>query len=353
MNRPTKLLLISLATSIVTISALIILTAPDGLIDGLIQIELPYLLLAAALHITGWILWTAKVNILAKASEMPLKFNKTLKIVLTSSFAAAITPSYAGGEPVRLWLLSREEKSSGGVASAIVISERAMDIFFLIIIGTISLFVIGEQFTEYISLQITFTFIAILFLTGAVGFITSLLKPQLIKKTLKTLCKPIEKIRPGTNKQINREIDSYNKILWKYIKNKKKHLLIASTLTIGIWIIEFTIPYIILIGLGLEINLLIAWAGYALLMFLVMIPTTPGSSGVAEIGASIIYSTLVGAAYIGIFVLLWRTVTYYLDLLIGGITTSIMIKDITKIEEKIKNPLKKPDNKQTNENKLK
>ncbi|WGI16647.1 flippase-like domain-containing protein [Methanonatronarchaeum sp. AMET-Sl] len=341
MNRPAKLLLISLSISIITILGIIMFTVPEGLVEGLKQIDLFYLALAATLHITGWMFWTGRVNILAKASKMPLSYFTTLKIVLSSSFAAAITPSYAGGEPVRLYLLSREEKSSGGIATAIVISERAMDIFFLIIFGTISIFVLGERFTDYISMQIAYLFIALIFLTTIIGVLTSLFKPIIIKKTIGFLSRPLEKIRPGTINQINREIDSYNEVLWKYIKNKNKKLLIASILTFGLWGVEFSIPYVILTGLGQEVDFLTAWAGYALVMLIVMIPTTPGGSGVAEIGASIVYSAIAGTALIGIFVLIWRAVTYYLDLIIGGITTSIVLKDIKEIQDKIKKPLEK------------
>ncbi|RZN62924.1 flippase-like domain-containing protein [Methanonatronarchaeum sp. AMET6-2] len=335
MKRSGKLLLISLLISIITIAAIIILTVPEGLIDGLREINPFYLFVAGALHVAGWFFWTARIRVLSSASGMPIKFFSTLKIVLTSAFAAAITPSYAGGEPARLYLLSREKNGSGGVASAIVVSERAMDIIFFGFFGTLSLLILGERFSGYISISVAFTVIAFLFLTTGVLFLVSLFRKESIKRLAGFVVRPIEKAFPGTKDSIYREIDSYNVVLWDYIKGGKKNLLAAFLCTVGLWGLEFSIPYVLLTGLGIEVDFLAAWAGYALLMLVVMIPATPGGSGIAELGASVIYTAIAGSALIGIFVLLWRALTYYLDLLVGGITASFVVHDLKELREKI------------------
>jgi len=52
---------------------------------------------------------------------------------------------------------------------------------------------------------------------------------------------------------------------------------------------------------------------------IMMIPTTPGSSGITELSTSSLYALIVPAGMLGIFVLLWRFVTFYLNIILGVI----------------------------------
>ena len=48
-----------------------------------------------------------------------------------------------------------------------------------------------------------------------------------------------------------------------------------------------------------------------------MIPLTPGSSGIAEVGATTMYALFIPASVVGIFVVLWRIVLYYFNIALG------------------------------------
>jgi len=56
-----------------------------------------------------------------------------------------------------------------------------------------------------------------------------------------------------------------------------------------------------------------------LIAIIMMIPTTPGSSGITELSTSSLYALIVPAGMLGIFVLLWRFVTFYLNIILGVI----------------------------------
>ncbi|WP_243670997.1 flippase-like domain-containing protein [Methanoculleus chikugoensis] len=58
-----------------------------------------------------------------------------------------------------------------------------------------------------------------------------------------------------------------------------------------------------------------------------MIPLTPpGGSGVAEIGATSLYSLFVPSAIVGVFVLLWRLIFYYLNILLGLLSSLVIVR---------------------------
>jgi uncharacterized protein (TIRG00374 family) len=63
-----------------------------------------------------------------------------------------------------------------------------------------------------------------------------------------------------------------------------------------------------------------------------MLPTTPGSSGVTELGMAGLYGVLLGVSHqylLGVFVLLFRLITYHMNVICGAIFQYRIFKSIT------------------------
>ena len=69
---------------------------------------------------------------------------ESTKIVIANLFLAAITPSMAGGEPVRIYLLKKDGLSIGA-ATASVLGERLLDAVFIIFCVPIGFFVFRNK----------------------------------------------------------------------------------------------------------------------------------------------------------------------------------------------------------------
>jgi glycosyltransferase 2 family protein len=52
-----------------------------------------------------------------------------------------------------------------------------------------------------------------------------------------------------------------------------------------------------------------------------------------ELGAVPIFSTFVAAPILGVAVLAWRAITYHMNLLIGGIISLKVVKDMDRIKK--------------------
>ena len=103
------------------------------------------------------------------------------------------------------------------------------------------------------------------------------------------------------------------------------------------------IPSMILMGLGLPPYFLESYAAQALLLVIVMMPTTPGSSGVAELSTYGLYGVLIGTNHplIGVFIILFRFVTYHMNLISGAIFQFKEFKSVASFSlEEIKNKQK-------------
>ena len=84
----------------------------------------------------------------------------------------------------------------------------------------------------------------------------------------------------------------------------------------------------ILLGLGLPPFLIESYAAQVLLLVIVMLPTLPGGAGVTELGVAGLYGILIGETFIGVFVLLFRLITYYTNLIAGSIFQYRIFKSV-------------------------
>ena len=73
-------------------------------------------------------------------------------------------------------------------------------------------------------------------------------------------------------------------------------------------IVGWTIPFVVLIA---------------------MMPTTPGSAGVSEGGVAALYGVFLNSYLLGVFVLLFRLITYHMGLIAGAIFQYKIFRSIT------------------------
>jgi hypothetical protein len=57
-----------------------------------------------------------------------------------------------------------------------------------------------------------------------------------------------------------------------------------------------------------------------------MLPLTPGSSGIAEVGATSMYALFIPSSILGIFVVIWRLVLYYFNIALGIISSVLIVR---------------------------
>jgi uncharacterized protein (TIRG00374 family) len=91
------------------------------------------------------------------------------------------------------------------------------------------------------------------------------------------------------------------------------------------------IPSMILLGLGLPPFFIESYAAQVLLLVIIMMPTTPGSAGIAEAGVFGLYGVLIGTStesLIFVFIILYRFITYHMNLVAGAIFQYKIFKSV-------------------------
>ncbi len=331
--------LISIILSISVILLILYFTVNVNTLTYLshVNIQYEYFFLAVFLGIFSWFVWGWRLQVLSNAIDRNVHISlwEATKIVIANLFLANITPALAGGEPLRIYLLKKDGMSLGG-ATAAILGERLIDAICVLIFIPFAFFIYQDYLNNtYLTVGL---FIGIvLFVLFLIFFLYALKNPSKIKSFLIFLNKKISRLirkreqnEPGKIVNfIEKEVDSFHEGMMFFIGKEKITFVYVSILTVAYWAICFMIPSMLLLGLGLPPYFIESYAAQMLLLVIVTIPTTPGSSGVAEVSISGLYGVLIGGYLLGVFVLLFRLITYHMNLLAGAIFQYRIFKSLT------------------------
>jgi len=342
-NKTIKFSIItSILLSVITILIVLYLTVNPSDIELLkkTNIHYEYFAIAVLLNFFSWCIWGLRLKILSNAADknMNISWWKSTKIIMANHFLAAITPSMAGGEPVRIYLLSKEGMSTG-CATASVLGERLVDAIFLLLCVPIAIFILRNNLAEIGMgvVGIGLTIGVIFFLIAIFLFFYAVFKPEKTKFFLIWLNKKFSRFSKNKEKgikvveKISQEVDNFHCSMMIFLKEKKGVFALSGVLTIFMWLSSWLIASCILMGLGLEPFVVESIAVQIFLMIIVMIPITPGAAGVSEGGASGLYYFIIGEAnlyLLGVFVLIFRAITYYMNLIVGVIFQYRIFKSV-------------------------
>ena len=113
-NKPKTIklsIIISLILSIAIIILILYLTIDANTLAYISthQIRYEFFFAAIVVNIIYWILWGVRLRILSNAIDenVTISIWESTKIIIANLFLANITPSMAGGEPVRIYLLNK------------------------------------------------------------------------------------------------------------------------------------------------------------------------------------------------------------------------------------------------------
>jgi len=332
-SRKWTLLFASISISILAL-VFILLFSPyritPATFEAIAEVNPLFLALALGMHILAWVVWSFRLKLMSDFlsgthTDGDLRLSQSLKIILASLFAACITPSQFGGEPVRIYLLRRSGLTVGD-GTAIVFGERSLDFMVGMIGGAISFFLFRTVIPRYSGI---FTAIGIILILGVLLMVYGITRPDKLKRFIdwvftKLKVHKMERIRD----KVYQELENFHEAHKKFQREGKKTIRLALLLTIAFWFVEFTIPPFLLLGLGADPVWIYSIAAQFILLIIAAMPISPGSSGVSELSSAYLYHTLVSTPLLGIFTLLWRLSTYYTSLIVGAITSMKVISEM-------------------------
>lgn len=326
-----KWLYISIGFSLLVLIIILFFTLNENTVQYLQQVNPFFLLLALVTHILSMCFWALRVQKMSGSLGYRIGFFYNLNLVFANLLAAAITPSQAGGEPVRIHELYRAKVPLGD-ATAIVIVERVLDGIILAFLAAFAMIVLADQWKNVGAISQVLVFITWIFVIGCLLlFYLAVRRPDAVKKVVNRVARIFTTTWEITRVEaivirIDREIDNFNGAVIKFVKSAKGGLLWGLLFTLLYWISEIIIASLILLGLGQPPIILESFVIQLILAILMMLPLTPGSSGIAEAGAYSMYAMFIPASIVGIFVVIWRIILFYFNIALGIFSSVIIVR---------------------------
>ena len=326
-----KWLVVSIAFSVVVLAIVLIFTINDQTIDSLHKINPVFLLLAFIAHIFTMCFWAWRVQLMTNSLGYRIGFLYSLNLVFANLLAAAVTPAQAGGEPVRIHELYKADVPIGD-ATAIVIMERVLDGIMLAMLAAFAMIVLNREWKSLGEMSNLIMYVTLAFVTGClILFFVFATRPQTLKCTMIRIARVFTKHwQPErfseVSCRIDQEVDNFHGALRKFVRSAKGGLVWGLFFTMLYWVSECVTASLILVGLGQPPLIFESFVINLILAILMMLPLTPGSSGVAEVGATSMYALFLPSAILGIFIVIWRLVLYYFNIALGIFSSVLIVR---------------------------
>lgn len=275
------------------------------------------------------------IHEIIKNYEPEYKYKKSLQLSLITNFFNGITPFSTGGQPMQIYLLKKDGiRVTNG--TNIIIQNFILYQLALVIYGIISLF-LNYQFHIFENLPVLGGIILIGFAINTlimVGlFIISFgkrLNKFLVKIGLKVLTK--FKLVNNTDKlhdEWNERCETFHSGAVSLIKNYKVCIKGFIYQFLGLTCL-YVLPLFVFYALGSKnISAIEAITSSAYVMIIGSFVPIPGASGGIEYGFLRFFGTFIKDSVLSAGLLLWRFISYYLLMIVGGIVLSFR-KDMDK-----------------------
>ena len=266
--------------------------------------------------------------------EYEYTFKKSYRMLLITKFFNGITPFSSGGQPMQIYMLKKDgirlTKATNIIIQNFIIYQAALVIFGIIAIlinNSLKLFTEVNLLKQLVTIGFlinTLVMVGLVVISFSSKFnhfivnksISILSKFKLVKDKEKTLAKWREKV------------DDFNEGA-EYLK-KNKMLCFRTFIYNMIYLtLNYVMPYFVILALAstsTDATPLKTICASAYVLIMGSFVPIPGASGGIEYGYLRFFGNFITGTLLKASLLIWRTISYYLPMLVGGVLFNINTK---------------------------
>lgn len=302
-------------------------------IEYLFSFDPKWLFLAFALIIAYWFLKGLVLYYCIIRFDKNYNFKKAFKLMITTQFFHAITPFAAGGQPYQVYKLKKEGLTLGE-STNVIIQDFIVYQIALVILGIIAI-ISNYIFDIFPSDSLLKKLVTIGFIINALVIIVLFIvafstkwNKKLIDGTIKLLHKI--KIIKDKDKFLNKTEDFIQKFHQsaKILMQSKLHFIKIIFLNFMALLGLYLIPFTLMMGLGIYLNPVLTIITSAYVMLIGSMVPIPGGTGGLEYSFIAFFKNFITGPELSIIMIVWRLVTYYFGIIVGGICLNIRPKGV-------------------------
>ena len=311
-----------LGISLLILAVMLWFVGIGEVIAALRMANLSLIVLGIALQVFTYYLYTLRWKILNNIADINVGILKLLPMVLVGLAVNNITPSgRGGGEPVRAYILSREENYPMEETFAAVVADRALDTFPFIVLAIIS--IAGAIF--YFNFDLWLIIVMILAVVAIVAILIVIIymsvNPNFGKRVdgwiIGLVRRFYKKNSDEFEEKIHNVIKGFQDTMNLVIHNKNV-LYYALPLSFVIWIFEILRVYVVFLAFGANISPIIIAEVFIIASLVGMIPLLPGGLGAVD-GIMIAFYAVAGisASVSAAATVIERLISFWMATILG------------------------------------
>ena len=311
-----------LLISVLILIVMLWLVGIDQVIGALKIANLSYIALAIAVQVATYYLYTLRWQILNRMADMDVGIKKLLPMVLVGLAVNNITPSgRGGGEPVRAYILSREENYPMEETFATVVADRALDTFPFVVLAVLTIIGMTFYFNFDLWLLVLMIIAVIVIVVILILLIYMSINPNFGKRVDGWIIGLVRRFYRKNSEELEEKIHgiiSGFQDTMKMVISNKKVLYYALPLSFVIWIFEIVRVYLVFLAFGANVNLVVIGEVFILASLAGMIPLLPGGLGAVD-GIMIIFYSAAGitASISAAATVIERLISFWMATIIG------------------------------------
>ena len=324
--------------SIATIGGVFFFNHSAGTFKALDQIKLKFILICLVMVFADLMMGSWRNHMYIRKLQPGISQWVSFKANVANMFMGAVTPAHGGSGPAQIYVYMRHGVSFSD-SFAVSLINFGVTLIFMPLAGFAAILFMNEEYVGGIVpslLQYTFTFFAIFL----VIFLLAFWKPVWVAAIIKKIVGLLGKLIPARRERLMTWAINTEKNIAKYqhrcsviIKKNPLLLPLSLILTIVMYFNKYCMQYVILLGLGVQADLLQVVSIQVLIQFIIYFMPTPGGSGFAEISISVLYGKIVPAALLSIFTLLQRSFLLFFPAMIGALVVLKLLHQQAKGKE--------------------
>lgn len=309
--------------TVLGLAILFYLTSTSETFAALSKLKWPLLVSAAFLQIVdiGFGAW--RNHVLVRIIKPGVPPWLCFKAQLANEFGAAVTPGQSGGGPAWLFILYR-----GGIpvlsAAAVSVLVFLTTLLFFLITTAISILFIDDRISSGILLSL----LHYGFITCSILLIFILLSLWMPDRLSRALDGIVQRLRTTERtwlvksaalvEQALSGMQLYQNTGMQLLRENRAAIFKTFLVTSLYYFGKLNLAFLLLLGLGLQVDYLAAMAVLALLRFILYFSPTPGGSGLGEFSIAALMSTIMPSHILPIYTVLYRAFHLFLPASFGA-----------------------------------
>ncbi|MDD4253683.1 MAG: flippase-like domain-containing protein [Methanoculleus horonobensis] len=307
------------------------------------EVGVAALLLALGLRAASILCRMVRIGVICRGLGYTVPLSSLAITQSLSLFAGSLTPGQVGGEPVRIHRLSRAGLAVGD-AVAVVVAERVLDLAVFASLTFAALFAVRHLW-GYLAATVLYPVAAFLVLVFVLllALVVLVRRPSLANRIIGGAAVRVLdrcgrsrrwlRFCPGSDgaerltERIARETEIFAASSARFVRADPRALGGAILISILDWVFLFSTASALLVALDLPPSFPESFLFQGILQMIAAVPLIPGAAGIAELGAATLYSRIVPTYLLGLFVVLWRLILYFLNIPLGFLAAALAARE--------------------------